>query len=80
MLGLFGDFNLVTDVRLFLGADDDLLVDQHVPDRIRGLGALGNPVLDAVGVELVAFFLATAVNSAEVFEVGSPGIAVLVKQ
>ncbi len=72
---LFGRFNLVSDVSLFLGADNDLLVDEHVPDRIRWLGALGDPVLNAVGVQFVCLFLAAAVNGAEVFEVSTPRIA-----
>ncbi len=40
MFGAFGilsfDFGFVTNVDLFLGVDNDLLVDEHVPDRILG--------------------------------------------
>ena len=75
MMQLFGGFGLVSGVGLFLRADDDLLVDQHVPDRVGGLGALRDPVLDAVGVQFVALFLAAAVDRAEVFQVGTPRVA-----
>ena len=75
---LFGRFCLVSDVRFALRAYDDLLVDEHVPDRVRGLGAFGDPVLDAVGVQFVALFLAAAIDRAEVFQISSPRIAALV--
>jgi len=72
-LGLY--FGFVSNVSLFLRTDYNLLVDEHVPDRVRRLSAFGNPVLDAVGVQFVSLFLAAAINSAEVFEVSTPRIA-----
>ena len=65
-------------VCLFLFALYDLLIDEHVPDRVRRLSAFRDPVFDALGIQFVALFLAAAIDRTEVLQISSPWIAALV--